>query len=272
MNTYTVTSSDGVSLRVSATGPSDSRPIVFVHGFSQSRLCWQRQFESTLADDFRLVAFDNRGHGDSDKPDDAYDDPTRWADDVQAVIDSLERDEPVVVGWSYGGLILSDYVSVHGTDDIAGAIYVGAISEKGTDDAARFAGDSFVALAEGFQSSDVEESVTTLSAFIDLCVADRLDPIDHHFMLGYNLKTPPRVREALQSRRVVNEDALRSIDVPVRIIHGENDAVVLPTAAEKHAELISTAEISIYPDVGHSPFWEASDRFNAELRSFVEQL
>lgn len=272
MHTYNVTGGNGASLRVDATGDVDARPIVFVHGYSQSRLCWRRQFDSPLADNFRLVAFDNRGHGDSDKPRDAYDDPALWADDVQAVIESLERDDPVVVGWSYGGLILSDYISVHGTDDIAGAVYVGAISEKGTDAADRFAGDQFVALAEGFRSRDVEESVAALSAFIDLCVNDQLNPVDHHFMLGYNLKTPPHVREALQARQVYNEDTLRGIDIPVLLIHGEDDAVVLPAAAEKHADLITGAETSFYSDVDHTPFWEASDRFNAELRSFVDRL
>ncbi|WP_436348573.1 alpha/beta fold hydrolase [Natronorubrum sp. FCH18a] len=272
MDSYSVTGADDVSLRVDATGDPDSRPIVFVHGYSQSRLCWRPQFDSELADDFRLVAFDIRGHGDSDKPRDAYDDPTHWADDVQAVVDTLERDDPVIVGWSYGGLIVSDYIAVHGTDDLAGAIYVGAISEKGTDDAARFAGESFVELAEGFQSNDVEESVAALSTFIELCVSERLDPDDHHFMLGYNVKTPPHVREALQAREVVNEDTLREVDVPVLLAHGEADSVVSPAAAEKHAELIPNAEASIYPDVGHTPFWEAPDRFEAELRSFVDRL
>lgn len=272
MGSYSVIGGDGVRLHVDATGFPGSRPIVFVHGYSQSRLCWRRQFDSGLADDFRLVAFDIRGHGDSGKPRDAYDDPGLWADDVQAVLDGLDRDDPVLVGWSYGGLVVSDYLAVHGTDDVAGVNYVDAISEKGTDDAARFAGEAFVALADGFGSTDVEESTAALSEFVDLCVNEPLEPEDRHFMLGYNVRTPPHVRVALQVRSVVNEGTLREIDVPVLLTHGESDPVVLPDAARKHADLIPTAETSSYPNVGHSPFWEAPQRFNSELRSFIERL
>ena len=272
MDSYTVTGGDGVELVVDAVGPTDARPIVFVHGYSQSRLCWTRQLESTLADAFRLVAFDIRGHGDSEKPVDAYDEPRLWADDVRAVLDSLDRDDPVLVGWSYGGLIISDYLSVYGTADVSGANYVGAISEKGTEDAARFGGEEFVALADGFNSTDAQTSVETLASFVDLCVEEPLSPGDHHFMLGYNVKTPPHVREALQARTVENEATLRGLDVPVLLTHGEADPVVLPGAAEKHAELIPDVEHSLYADVGHSPFFERPERFNAELRAFVEGL
>lgn len=268
----TVTGGGGVDLRVDATGPAEARPIVLIHGFSQSRLCWRPQFASALADEFRLVAFDLRGHGDSGKPEDAYADPALWAADVQAVLDSLDRDDAVLVGWSYGGLVVSDYLAVNGTDDVAGVVYVSAISEKGTDDAARFAGERFVALADGFESRDVAASVAALAEFVDLCVNEPLDPEDRHFVLGYNVKTPPRVREALQDRRVEHEGTLRGLDVPALLIHGEADAVVLPGAARKHADLIPDASTSFYPNVGHTPFWEAPDRFNDDLRSFVERI
>ncbi|WP_331232404.1 alpha/beta fold hydrolase [Natronorarus salvus] len=272
MRSYEVTSSDGVTLRVDAAGDPHSRPIVFVHGYSQSRLCWQRQFESDLIDDYLLVAFDNRGHGDSEKPRDAYDDPSYWANDVRAVLESLDRSEPVLVCWSYGGLIVTDYFAVYGTEEVSGVNYVGAITEKGTADAVQFAGDAFIVLMEGLESCETKESVTTLGEFIELCVNEPLDPIDFHFMLGYNLKTPPHVREALQTRIVDNESVLEEVRIPVLLTHGECDPVVLRAAAEKHADVFPAAKTSFYPDIGHSPFWEAPDRFNTELRAFVERL
>jgi pimeloyl-ACP methyl ester carboxylesterase len=60
--------------------------------------------------------------------------------------------------------------------------------------------------------------------------------------------------------------------VPALVVHGEEDGVVLPAAAEEHADLLPDAETSWYPEVGHSPFFEAPERFNRELRSFVEGL
>lgn len=105
----------GTTLNVLETGKRDGPTVLFIHGFSQNALAWSKQLNSELARDFRLVAMDIRGHGNSDKPPkDAYTDSKLWADDVQAVIESLELNRPVLSGWSYGGLIMCDYLSVYG--------------------------------------------------------------------------------------------------------------------------------------------------------------
>jgi pimeloyl-ACP methyl ester carboxylesterase len=116
-----------------------------IHGFSRCRLAWTPEFESTLADDYRLVAMDLRGHGGSGTPRDADADSTLWAADVRAVIEELALDDPVLVGWSYGDLVAVDYLVVHGDDALGGIVPAGTITETGTPDADRFAGEAFVA-------------------------------------------------------------------------------------------------------------------------------
>src|SRR5688500_18939840 len=95
MRTHTVTGGGGCQLHVEETGNPDGRAILFIHGFSQCRLSWSRQVDSDLADDFRLVTIDARGHGLSDKPRDAYGDSKLWADDIQAIITALGLDRPI---------------------------------------------------------------------------------------------------------------------------------------------------------------------------------
>lgn len=271
VTSHTVTGGGGISLRVDETGNRTGRPIVFIHGYSQSRLAWDKQMDSALADAYRLVAVDNRGHGASDKPREAYDDPRLWADDVQGVIDALGLDEPVLVGWSYGGVVISDYLQVHGERDIAAANFVGAVSSVGP--AARsVTGEEFLALYPGFASTDAEESVHALETLVDLCVAGDLRPQDRYYMLGFNVIVPPYVRAGLQFREIEHDEVLRDLDIPVLLTHGEEDRIVLPAAADDHLDLIPNAEVSWYPGVGHSPFWEAPDRFNTELRDFIEGL
>src|SRR5262245_36939761 len=99
MKTQKITGGGGVQLHVVEAGNPDGRPILFLHGFSQSGLAWSRQLDSELARDHHLVAMDLRGHGLSDKPRDAYGDSRMWADDVRAVIDSLNLDHAVLCGW-----------------------------------------------------------------------------------------------------------------------------------------------------------------------------
>ena len=89
MRTHTVAGGGGLRLHVREWGKPDGPPILFIHGWSQNHLCWEQQYESALADEFRLVACDLRGHGMSDAPLAAehYTDAQLWADDVAAIID-----------------------------------------------------------------------------------------------------------------------------------------------------------------------------------------
>lgn len=271
MTTHTVTGGGGVELNVEEAGNPRGQAILFIHGYSQSRHSWRKQMESDLADDFRLVALDNRGHGRSEKPEGEYGDSDLWAADVQRVIETLGLDEPVLVGWSYGGLIVSDYLASYGDEHISGINFCGAISKLGTEDALAVIGEPFFEALPGFESDTVEESVDTLETFLGQCVHGDLPEDELLSMLGFNVLVPPHVREGLHSRTVTHDEDLRQITKSVLVSHGAEDVIVLPAAAEEHAELIETAETSRYPEVGHSPFWEDPERFNRELREFVAE-
>jgi pimeloyl-ACP methyl ester carboxylesterase len=91
MRAHTIEGGASLKLHVRDFGPEDAPPILLLHGWSQHHLCWTKQFESALADEFRLIAIDLRGHGQSEAPRDpeAYTTGKLWADDVAAVISSL---------------------------------------------------------------------------------------------------------------------------------------------------------------------------------------
>jgi pimeloyl-ACP methyl ester carboxylesterase len=270
--THRVHGGGGVELRVDETGDRDGRPIVFIHGFSQCRLCWRRQLApGSGLERFRLVALDNRGHGDSERPVDAYGDSKLWADDIAAVIEELGLDHPVLVGWSYGGVIIADYVSIHGEDAIAGTDWVAAVYQLGGP-VVPVLDERFVALVPGFYSTDADESRTALSSFMRLCVYDEPAPEDFFFALGYNTIVSPNVRQALFARTLDHTDTLRGMTRPALVTHGVEDAVVRIASAEAIAEAIPNAELSRYERVGHAPFIEAPERFNAELATFVDRL
>ena len=219
-----------------------------------------------------MTAFDLRGHGDSQKPRDAYADPVLWADDLRRIIEGVSPKQPILIGWSYGGLVVSDYLSVYGDDDIKAINLVDAISEKGTEDATRFAGEEFLALQEDLGSTDAETSVSALKNFLEICTYESLPPDEFAFMLGYTVQTPPYVRAALQARERAAEGTLRDIDIPVHLTHGEADQVVSPDAAHKHQTLLSESDLTLHPGVGHTPFWEQPAQFNSELAAFIDRV
>src|SRR5689334_18162626 len=126
MQTHTVRGGGGLQLHVREWGRADGPPILFLHGWSQSHQCWDKQIESELREEFRLVACDLRGHGMSEAPlaPEPYADAGLWADDVAAILDQLSLDRPVLVGWSYGAFVICDYVRVYGQDWIGALAFV----------------------------------------------------------------------------------------------------------------------------------------------------
>src|SRR4029453_14962152 len=133
MTVHEVRGGGGLRLHVREWGKADGPPILFIHGWAQNPLCWVKQYESALADEFRLVAVDLRGHGMSEAPLEAehYTDGGLWADDVAAIVDELALERSVLVGWSYGAFVICDYVRKHGQARIAAIEFVEGVVKMG---------------------------------------------------------------------------------------------------------------------------------------------
>ena len=129
MRHYSVTGGGGTRLNVVETGDPAGRPIVFLHGWSQSHAAWQRQLQSPALRGFRLVAVDLRGHGDSDKPVDGYGESAWWAADLDAVCATLALERPVLVVWSYAGYVIADYLRARGDAALGGIVFVDATTD-----------------------------------------------------------------------------------------------------------------------------------------------
>ena len=272
MKSHKVSGGGGAQLHVVEAGNPAGRPILFIHGFSQCWLAWSRQMNSDLADKYRLVAMDLRGHGLSDKPRDGYADSRLWADDVNAVIQALNLYHPVLCGWSYGPLVILDYIRHHGEDGISGVSFVCGITKLGTDEAMSVITPEFLSLAPGFFGSDVEESVSSLESLLRLCFTRVPSPDEWYLMLGYNVSVPPYVRQALFSRSFENDDLLPKIRKPVLIIHGAQDLIVKPSVVDQHKAGIAHAQVHLIANSGHAPFWDDAPAFNQLVRSFCESL
>jgi non-heme chloroperoxidase len=261
----------GARLHVVDTG-GPGRAIVFLHGFSQSWLTWRRQLWSDLSKDYRLVALDLRGHGQSDKPREGYSDGRMWAEDVNAVIRELKLEQPVLCGWSYGPLVILDYIRQYGEAAIGGIAFVDGLTKLGSDDAISVFAPEMLQLVPGFFATDVEESVRSLESLLRMCFIREPSAEDLYLMLGYNLAVPPYVRQALFSRSFDNDDLLPRIRKPALIVHGAADAVVKPAIVDQHKAGMPHAQVHVMSNAGHSPFWDDAPAFNQQLRAFSESL
>jgi pimeloyl-ACP methyl ester carboxylesterase len=272
MRHHKVKGGGGAQLHLVETGNPKGRPILFIHGFSQCGLAWSRQLSSDLAGGFRLVAIDMRGHGLSDKPREGYAESRLWADDIDAAIRALSLDHPILCGWSYGPLVIFDYIRHYGEEGISGIHVVGGITKLGSDEAMSVLTPELLSLVPGLFATEVEESVRSLTSLLRLFFVQEPSPEDRYRMLGYNLSVPPYVRQALFSRSFDNDDLLPRIRKPVLITHGAKDAIVKPAVVDLHQARMSHAQIHAMMNMGHAPFWDDAGGFNDRLRTFADSV
>jgi len=270
---HAVKGGGGLNLHVREWGNSDGAAILLIHGWSQNHLSWRKQYESSLAEDFRLVALDLRGHGMSEAPLEAenYTDAQLWADDIDAIIEQLNLSRPVLVGWSYGGFIVSDYVRACGQSAIAGVNYVGAAVTLNEGAFGTLIGPGFLNNAEGAMAPDLPTNIEAMRNFLHDCLVKPIPQEDFEVALAFNVAVSAQVRAGLTTREINSDDILEAMTVPVLVTHGQEDIVILPTMGEHILNTCPSAKASWYEGVGHLPFMENPERFNQELAAFTQQ-
>jgi pimeloyl-ACP methyl ester carboxylesterase len=272
-----VTGANGVKLAVYSWGNQNGPAILFIHGVMQSHLVWDHQYDSDLAKDFRIVALDLRGQGESDKPNDvaAYNTTGLYADDINAVIEALDLKKPVVVAWSAGGFVLCDYLRKYGDSNLSGINFIAVSTKRNVPGAAALkgAGSSTKSSTGDLRSDETEQEIDGTIAFVKSMAYEQLPPDELARIVAFNMLTPPSIRKILSVAAIDNGDVLAKIKVPVMLDYGLKDVVVNPdTAGHYVASAIPGAQLNYYEDAGHLLFIDQATKYNSDLRKFVEKV
>ena len=273
MKVHAVRGGGGLRLHVREWGKAEGPPILFIHGWSQNHLCWARQYESALADEFRLVAYDLRGHGMSEAPLEPghYTDGRLWAEDVAAIIEELHLDRPVLVGWSYGAFVICDYVRAYGQDRIAAIDFVDGAVKLGEAAFGTLIGPGFLDHFVGATADDLPTNIAAMRSFVRACVVKPVPDDDLETAMCWNVTVPAAIRANLAAREIDCDDVLGALEMPLLVTHGRADTVVLPAMAEHVLNTCPTAQASWYEGTGHVPHLEEPKRFNRELAELTRR-
>lgn len=268
----TVAGAGGVPLNVVTAGSPEAPPLLLIHGIGQSHYSFVHQMRSSLAQEFYLVAFDLRGHGSSGKPWLAEDySPETWADDVAAVIDATGIDRPTVVAWSYGSVVILDYIRKYGTSALSGLNLVGSIGglrpfripEDAPDSAA------FLANRKLQASPNLLDNIEASERVVQWLTAEPVSRQEAEVLTAVGIMLPRYARDAIMQRDIANEDLVDRLNLPVLLSVGGKDSPVLKQDADSLAGEHPHISVSFYPQSGHSVFYEQPRRFNTELRAFA---
>jgi pimeloyl-ACP methyl ester esterase len=265
-----IETSPGVNIYYEKMGTG--RPLVMLHGWAGSGRLWR--FQQELADSFRLVIPDLRGHGLSIAPPEGF----RVEDLVSDIVTLFERlalTDATLLGWSLGSQVaLAAFPFLR--ERLSGLVLVGAT--------ARFtAKDGY---PNGLPANDIRgiglrlqrNYERTMGEFFRSMFAegeltpDQEERISREILADGRLPAPKAAHAALDILASTDlRERLRSIDCPVLIIHGSADAVCPPGAARFLAQRLPHARLVELAGSGHAPPLSRPDQFNALLREFLQK-
>ena len=270
----TITTADGTTIFYKDWG--SGRPVVFSHGWPLNADSWDNQLKFVADNGLRGIAHDRRGHGRSSQTWNGNDMDT-YADDLAAVIEALDLRDAVLVGHSTGGGEVVRYLGRHGTDRVSKAVLLGAIppimlksdtNPEGTPievfDGIRagVAGDRsqfYWELSEAFYGANREGSNISLGTR------------EYFRLLGLQVG----VKAAYDCIHEFSESDfhadLAKIDIPVLVVHGDDDQIVpIAAAGQKTAQLVKDATLKVYEGGPHGIVGSSFEgRFNNDLLEFV---
>jgi pimeloyl-ACP methyl ester carboxylesterase len=252
----------GPRLHYAQYGNPAGEAIVFLHGWPDSWFTFSRVFP-LLPQHLRLLAIDQRGYGDSDRPESGYTIPD-LAGDVVAFLDALDIERVTLVGHSFGSFVARCAA-------IAEPRRVTRLALIGTG----FAKSNPVVRDLPASMRDLPDPVPV--EFVrDFQASTAYRPIPPEFfdrIVAESLKLPARLWRELIDRLLEYDDAeqLSRIAAPTLLLWGDHDALFSRSEQDRFIAACPLARLKVYEGTGHCPNWEEPERVARDIAAFAEQ-
>ena len=273
-STTTITTRDGTEIYYKDWG--SGQPVVFSHGWPLSADAWDDQMIFLASHGFRCIAHDRRGHGRSSQPWKGNEMDT-YADDLAELVEHLDLRDAIHVGHSTGGGEVARYIGRHGTQRVAKAVLIGAVTPL-------------------MLKTDANPGGLPLEVFDQIraaVLADRSQLFKDFSAPFYGANRPnSKVSQGLRdsfwmqamtagvnavydciqafSETDFTED-LKKFDVPTLIMHGDDDQIVpIGASAMQSSKIVRDATLKVYPGFPHGMCSTEKDRINADLLAFIK--
>ena len=271
----TITTTDGTEIYYKEWGKG--QPVVFSHGWPLSADAWEDQMLFLATNGYRCIAHDRRGHGRSDQPWDGNDMDT-YADDLAALVKTLNLKNAIHVGHSTGGGEVARYIGRHGTGRVAKAVLVSAIPPLMLKTAANPGGTPIEAFDQLRAATLVDRAQFLKDLSVPFYGANRpgskvSQGLRDSFWLQGMLCGFVGFYQCIKvfSETDLTED-LKRFDVPTLIIHGDDDQIVpIGASALLSSKIVKGSTLKIYPGAPHGLPSTLKDQVNADLLAFIKE-
>ena len=253
----------GIEIEYAEQGNLSGIPVILLHGISDS---WH-SFEGTLPllpPDLRVFALSQRGHGNSEQPEQGYS-PKNFADDVAAFISQKNLGPVIIAGHSMGGVHAIRFAADY--PELCRALVI-------------IDSDPFFHLNEGVnefrQSVMAIDTITRefMTAFQASTIVKPLDEKYFNLVVDEAMKVPARIFKAALAG-MLDEDftgQIEKITIPVLLFWGDKDSVCLRAGQETMTRVFPSSRLIIYENTGHALHWEEPREFAKDLVQFIHQV
>lgn len=273
-----VTTKDGVNIYYKDWGPKEAQPIVFHHGWPLSADDWDNQMLFFLAEGYRVIAIDRRGHGRSDQVSEGHD-MDHYAADASAVVESLDLRNAVHVGHSTGGGQVARYVAKYGQPQgrVAKAVLVSAVPPLMVKTETN-PGGTPIEVFDGFRKA---LAANRAQFYLDVASGpfygfnrDGADVSQGTIQNWWRQGMIGSAKAHYEGIKAFSEtdqtEDLKTITVPVLVLQGDDDQVVpYKNAALLQDKLLANSLLKIYPGFPHGMHTTHADTINADILAFI---
>ena len=271
----TITTKDGTQIYYKDWGSGP--PVVLSHGWPLSSDSWEAQMLFLASNGYRCIAHDRRGHGRSSQPWDGNEMNT-YADDLAALMDTLNLKNAVLIGFSAGGGEVARYIGRHGSKRLAKAALVASVPPLMLKTAANPAGlpievfDGIRAGALADRSKLYQELASgPFFGFNRPGAKVSQGMIDHFWLQGMQASHKATFDCIKAFSETDFTEDLKRFDVPTLVLHGDDDQIVpIGASALASSKLVKNAKLVIYPGAPHGLTETHKDRLNADLLAFLK--
>ena len=271
-----ITTSDGTQIFYKDWGRKDAQPIVFHHGWPLSADDWDNQLMFFLGHGYRVIAHDRRGHGRSTQTETGNDMDT-YAADVTELVHELELGNAVHVGHSTGGGEVAHYVARSEAGRVAKAVLIGAVPPimlKSETNPGGLPIELFDQFRAGTAGNRAQFFLEIASGPFYGFNRTGVQPIEGVIRNWWRQGMMGGVKAHYDCIKAFSEtdftEDLKSIDVPVLLLHGDDDQVVpIADSALIAITLLKHGTLKVYPGYPHGMATTHADDINRDILAFV---
>jgi len=251
------------------------KPVILIHGWPLSKEMWEYQVDDLINAGLRVIAYDRRGFGMSDRPWFGYDYDT-LTDDLRAVIEQLDLHDVTLVGFSMGGGEVARYFTRYGGERVSQAVLVSSVvpymlkTDDNPDGVDTDVLDGMMAGVKDDRAGFLDNFGKEFFGVNFLKHPVSNASLDYYRTVA-SMASPRATLECIKSFGYTDfrKDAL-AINVPTLIIHGDADKIVpTATSSEQSTKLISNNQYIVYEGAPHGLFFTDKTRLSHHLVSFI---